>query len=114
MLTPAFHFTILDQFMDVFTEQASVLVGRLRNTGGEKVNVFPFVTKATLDIICGRKGHREPFVTFLLRDKALFFRLKPVSQSKHFSIAIVNLSHASKGSRFGNSSPLKSSNSISK
>ena len=54
MLTPAFHFTILDQFMDVFNEQSDVLVSKLKDTGGERVNVFPFIAKATLDIICGR------------------------------------------------------------
>ncbi|XP_043208338.1 cytochrome P450 4V2-like isoform X3 [Amphibalanus amphitrite] len=52
MLTPAFHFTILDQFMDVFNEQSQVLVAKLKDTGGQRVNVFPFITKATLDIIC--------------------------------------------------------------
>ena len=61
MLTPAFHFTILDQFMEVFNEQSRVLVTKLRETGDQRVNVFPFITKATLDIICGKGEYlRDP------------------------------------------------------
>jgi len=51
-LTPAFHFSILDQFMRVFSEQANILVDKLRQTEGARIDIFPLVTRATLDIIC--------------------------------------------------------------
>lgn len=55
LITPTFHFNILDGFCDVFAEQGAVLAERLEpfaNTG-KPVDVFPFITKAALDIICG-------------------------------------------------------------
>ncbi|CAL4060717.1 unnamed protein product, partial [Meganyctiphanes norvegica] len=52
-LTPTFHFKILEDFVDVFNVQASKLVTKLTPVAdGDVVNMFPFVTCATLDIIC--------------------------------------------------------------
>ena len=57
MLTPAFHFKILEDFIDVFNEQSQVLVQKLTQAtelfGENCFNIFPFVTRCTLDIICG-------------------------------------------------------------
>ncbi|KAL1459378.1 hypothetical protein WDU94_011365 [Cyamophila willieti] len=61
ILTPAFHFRILEDFVSVFQEQSTVLVDKMeREIGmGQIVNVFPYVTLCTLDIVCetamGRK-----------------------------------------------------------
>lgn len=53
ILTPAFHFKILEQFVEVFDKQGTVLVQRLREQATRKlVNIYPFVTLAALDIIC--------------------------------------------------------------
>ncbi|XP_041765666.1 uncharacterized protein LOC121590248 [Anopheles merus] len=53
ILTPAFHFKILDQFIEVFHKQSSILADRLRPAAnGQLVNIYPFVTLAALDIIC--------------------------------------------------------------
>uniref|UniRef100_A0AAG5CW73 Cytochrome P450 n=1 Tax=Anopheles atroparvus TaxID=41427 RepID=A0AAG5CW73_ANOAO len=53
ILTPAFHFKILDQFIEVFHKQSTVLVERLRpEATGTLVNIYPYVTLAALDIIC--------------------------------------------------------------
>ncbi|CAL4063252.1 unnamed protein product, partial [Meganyctiphanes norvegica] len=52
-LTPAFHFKILEDFVEVFTQQADKLVSKLApHADGKVINIFPFVTCATLDIIC--------------------------------------------------------------
>ncbi|XP_034244962.1 cytochrome P450 4c3 [Thrips palmi] len=67
VLTPAFHFRILDDFIDVFREQADVLADRFvqqaEQAGRRGFNVFPLVTLCTLDIICetamGRKVHAQ-------------------------------------------------------
>uniref|UniRef100_A0A182KDL3 Cytochrome P450 n=1 Tax=Anopheles christyi TaxID=43041 RepID=A0A182KDL3_9DIPT len=65
LITPTFHFNILDGFCEVFAENGSVLVGRLQqhaNTG-KPVNIYPFITKAALDVICetamGVKVHAQ-------------------------------------------------------
>lgn len=54
ILTPAFHFKILDDFIDVFNEQSAVLARKLAvELGTEAFNIFPYVTLCTLDIVCG-------------------------------------------------------------
>ncbi|XP_043651942.1 cytochrome P450 4c3 [Drosophila teissieri] len=53
ILTPAFHFKILDDFIDVFNEQSAVLARKLAvEVGSEAFNLFPYVTLCTLDIVC--------------------------------------------------------------
>ncbi|XP_031624946.1 cytochrome P450 4c3, partial [Contarinia nasturtii] len=54
ILTPTFHFKILEDFIDVFQEQSAVLVTKLtREIGKEEgFNLFKYVTLCTLDIIC--------------------------------------------------------------
>ena len=57
MLTPTFHFKILIDFLNVFNEQADILVERLRNekAGKGTFNIFNYITSCALDIICGKK-----------------------------------------------------------
>ncbi|KAM9670485.1 cytochrome P450 4V2 isoform 2-T2 [Dama dama] len=53
MLTPTFHFTILEDFLDVMNEQANILVTKLeKHVNQEAFNCFFYVTLCTLDIIC--------------------------------------------------------------
>ncbi|XP_015422224.1 PREDICTED: cytochrome P450 4V2, partial [Myotis davidii] len=53
MLTPTFHFTILEDFLDVMNEQANILVNKLeKHVDGEKFNCFFYITLCALDIIC--------------------------------------------------------------
>ena len=52
LLTPAFHFSILTEFMDIFNEQSRVLVDKLRQRVPKADDVFDVITKCTLDIIC--------------------------------------------------------------
>ncbi|GFT66199.1 cytochrome P450 4C1 [Trichonephila clavipes] len=53
LLTPAFHFSILDEFIPVFQEQSNVLVSKLQSLVHEPwVDVVPLMTACTLDIIC--------------------------------------------------------------
>jgi len=54
MITPTFHFKILDSFVEVFSEKSEILISKLREEVGSKgFDVFPYITKCTLDIICG-------------------------------------------------------------
>jgi len=71
MITPAFHFSILDSFVEVFSEKSEILISKLQKEVGSKgFDVCPYITKCTLDIICGehmgRHFHRAVYpITFL-------------------------------------------------
>ncbi|XP_037782766.1 uncharacterized protein LOC119579100 [Penaeus monodon] len=53
LLTPAFHFRILEDFLDIFTSQTDTLVRRLRaRADGRAFDVFHYITLCALDIIC--------------------------------------------------------------
>jgi Cytochrome P450 len=58
MLTPAFHFKILEQFVPVFSDNTAILVDiikdKVKNKSGP-INIVPLVTHCALDIICGEK-----------------------------------------------------------
>ncbi|XP_023221776.1 cytochrome P450 4V2-like [Centruroides sculpturatus] len=51
LLTPAFHFRILDDFISVFNRHSCTLVKKLENSNGQEINVISFVSLCTLDII---------------------------------------------------------------
>jgi cytochrome P450 family 4 len=53
ILTPAFHFKILDDFIGVFHEQSLILGDKLAaEIGNDSFNIFTYVTFCTLDIVC--------------------------------------------------------------
>lgn len=55
MLTPTFHFTNLEDFLDVMNEQANILVNKLeKHVNQEAFNCFLYITLCALDIICGK------------------------------------------------------------
>jgi hypothetical protein len=56
LITPTFHFTVLEDFCDVFSENANILINELDKTSsdGKVINIYPFITNAALDIICGK------------------------------------------------------------
>lgn len=58
MLTPAFHFQILENFFDVFNDQSRQLIKELEAAAASpaddgSVNVYKILTQCALDIICG-------------------------------------------------------------
>lgn len=55
IITPTFHFKILEQFVDVFDQQSAIMVEKLIQHADEKtaINIYPFVCLAALDIIAG-------------------------------------------------------------
>jgi cytochrome P450 len=54
LLTPAFHFKILEDFLPIFNEQSDVLVKVLREaTDKEFIDIFDVIIPCTLDVICG-------------------------------------------------------------
>ncbi len=53
IITPTFHFSILESFCEIFSEKSKILVDRLgQHAGsGEPINIHKYVTSAALDII---------------------------------------------------------------
>lgn len=70
IITPAFHFKILDQFIEVFDKHSSLFVNnleKLRTSSANKVvDIFPPVTLCALDIICGKYDKKTQLVIFNL------------------------------------------------
>ncbi|XP_063913528.1 cytochrome P450 4d2-like [Zophobas morio] len=53
LITPAFHFKILEQFVDVFEADGDILIEKLsKESGNKSVDIYPYVTRCALDAIC--------------------------------------------------------------
>lgn len=53
IITPAFHFTILKQFVEIFDRQSRTLVSRLSSLcDGRAVDIHVFVSQIALDVVC--------------------------------------------------------------
>lgn len=53
IITPTFHFSILDGFIEIFSNKSKILLEKLSCHAGSgiAIDVYPFITKVTLDII---------------------------------------------------------------
>lgn len=56
VITPAFHFNILEQFAEIFDRNSSILVDIImkKHTSKHPIDIYPLVNLAALDIICGK------------------------------------------------------------
>ncbi|CAD5117463.1 DgyrCDS6230 [Dimorphilus gyrociliatus] len=54
LLTPTFHFRILQDFVEVFNEQAEIIIEKLKSSAdtGKSVDIFKQMGLCALDIIC--------------------------------------------------------------
>lgn len=54
MLTPAFHFNVLNSFLSIYDDEAQILVEQLEKyaDSGEIFNLFPYIKRCALDVIC--------------------------------------------------------------
>ncbi|PSN53242.1 Cytochrome P450 4C1 [Blattella germanica] len=54
LITPAFHFKILEQFIDVFNSNMELFISKLapHAENGEEFNIYPYITMYALDNIC--------------------------------------------------------------
>jgi cytochrome P450 len=54
MITPTFHFKILEGYLEVFSEKSEILVRTLqKEVGSQSFDIYPYINRCTLDIICG-------------------------------------------------------------
>ncbi|XP_073990999.1 cytochrome P450 4C1-like isoform X2 [Rhodnius prolixus] len=52
-ITPAFHFKILEEFIDIFNKNGNILIECLRNhCDGSTFNAQPLISRYALDVIC--------------------------------------------------------------
>lgn len=60
ILTPAFHFKILEQFVEIFDRQSDTMVETLAKFSGtgQKCEMYPIGTLYALDVICGERDKR--------------------------------------------------------
>lgn len=54
LLTPTFHFKILEEFLATFNDQAAILSKKFDNQVGERVDCYSYLKMCALDIICGK------------------------------------------------------------
>lgn len=72
MVTPAFHFKILEDFVEVFNAVSDVLLKKLRKElGKDSFDVFPYFNLFALDVICGKS---KPTYAMLLLNLFHFLR----------------------------------------
>lgn len=54
VITHAFHFKILEDFVESFDKQSTILVEKLKKFEGRgEFNIFPLTALCALDVICG-------------------------------------------------------------
>lgn len=57
IITPTFHFKILEKFCEVFDKQSTILVDCLEKYVNEdSFDVVPYITNCALDVICGKRS----------------------------------------------------------
>ena len=53
MLTPAFHFRILEDFLDIMNNQCNIMCEKLSERADKsEFDIYPYITHSALDIIC--------------------------------------------------------------
>lgn len=53
MITPAFHFSILQQFVEIFDAEINIMIEKLEpEANGKNVDIHQYINLAALDAIC--------------------------------------------------------------
>lgn len=56
VITPTFHFKILEQFFEVFKKHNKMLLKKLeQKADGQAYNIFPTITASVMDALCGKE-----------------------------------------------------------
>lgn len=55
LLTPAFHFKILNNYVDVINRNTEILLSKIADRSKEDfIEMDPLISLCTLDVICGK------------------------------------------------------------
>jgi cytochrome P450 len=54
IITPAFHFQILEQMVEVMDRNGQIFIEKISKFDGQEIDVFPLISLLALDIICGK------------------------------------------------------------
>ncbi|XP_069936736.1 cytochrome P450 4c3-like [Cherax quadricarinatus] len=74
LLTPAFHFKILEEFMSVFNKQSNKLIQKLeKKADGNTFDIYDDLTLCALDIIC---EFCQPQVQFYVHNHVIPMKIK--------------------------------------
>uniref|UniRef100_A0A1I7XJ88 Cytochrome P450 4c3 n=1 Tax=Heterorhabditis bacteriophora TaxID=37862 RepID=A0A1I7XJ88_HETBA len=84
MLTPSFHFNVLNNFLITHDYQSKIFVDQLEKyaNSGEQFDIFPYIKRCALDIICetamgcsvsAQENHNHPYVISVQRLSELAF-----------------------------------------
>ncbi|CAI2329092.1 unnamed protein product [Caenorhabditis sp. 36 PRJEB53466] len=89
MLTPSFHFNVLNDFQAVFDYQSKILVDQLEeaaNSADDRtIDAFPYIKRCALDIICetamgttvnAQTNHTHPYVIAVANMNNLAFKFQ--------------------------------------
>ncbi|XP_069680205.1 cytochrome P450 4C1-like isoform X3 [Periplaneta americana] len=81
LITPSFHFKILENFVPIFAKNCDILVNKLKKEIGREVfDIYPYISACTLDIICesamgacvnAQKYENSDYVTAVNKMKAI-------------------------------------------
>lgn len=56
IITPTFHFKILEQFFDVFVKHNKILMEKIgEKANGEIFDIFPMITASIMNSLCGKR-----------------------------------------------------------
>jgi cytochrome P450 family 4 len=56
IITPAFHFKILEEFFSIMEGQGNIFINNLERFENQHFDIIPCVSLYTLDVICGKKN----------------------------------------------------------
>lgn len=114
IITPAFHFKILEEFLDIFNQRSEDFIGKLRSRVGKgDFNIYEDVTLCTLDIISesamGVKINAQdnpdtPYINAvkemseiifrrlfsMMREYKIFFQMNKAAQRQKAAVAVLH------------------------
>ncbi|KAF4526741.1 hypothetical protein B566_EDAN015311 [Ephemera danica] len=89
LLTPAFHFNILERYIPVFCEKTRILIAKLESAisaNPEGINIVPYITRCALDIICetamghavnAQEGATSEYLSTIQKtEQLIYYRMK--------------------------------------
>uniref|UniRef100_A0A0N5BE60 Cytochrome P450 n=1 Tax=Strongyloides papillosus TaxID=174720 RepID=A0A0N5BE60_STREA len=96
LLTPMFHFSMLNKYFEAYNQEASILVNKFKKFSetGEEIDIFAYIKRAALDMICetamgvkvnAQDNHDHEYIKAVqhfnylgtIYDKNVFFWFKP-------------------------------------